>query len=42
MTPRLKRLLLGLAGAAMLALIFIAYLRPEFALDLASRIYLCL
>lgn len=37
----IKRLLSGLAGTALLALIFMAYLRPDFALDLANRIYLC-
>lgn len=37
----LKHFLFGFAGAALLALIFIAYLRPDFALDLANRIYLC-
>lgn len=42
MKQRFTRLLSGLAGAALLALIFIAYLRADFALDLASRIYLCL
>ena len=36
-----KRFVFGLASAALLALIFIAYLRPDFTLDLASRIYLC-
>lgn len=41
MKQRLTHLLFGLASAALLALIFIAYLRPDFALDLASRIYLC-
>ena len=42
MKQRFKRFLFGLAGAALLALIFIAYLRPDFALDLANRMYLCL
>lgn len=41
MKQGLKRLLFGLAGATLLALIFMAYLRPDFALDLANRIYLC-
>jgi hypothetical protein len=36
-----KRLLLGAALAAVLALAFIAYLRPSFVVDLANRIYLC-
>lgn len=29
------------AVAAVLALIFAAYLRPDFVVDLANRIYLC-
>ncbi|MGO4378847.1 hypothetical protein [Pseudoduganella sp. RAF53_2] len=29
------------AIAAVLALAFMAYLRPDFMLDLANRIYLC-
>lgn len=37
----LKRLLFGLAGALLLALIFGAYLQPGFVLNLANRIYLC-
>lgn len=37
----IRRLLFGLAGTVLLALIFMAYLRPDFALDLANRIYLC-
>lgn len=41
MKQRHQRLLFGVAGAALLALIFMAYLRPDFVLDLASRIYLC-
>jgi len=41
MKQGIKRLLYGLAGSALLALIFMAYLRPDFALDLANRIYLC-
>ena len=41
MKQGLRHLLFGLAGAAVLALIFMAYLRPDFALDLANRIYLC-
>lgn len=38
---RLKRFLLGLALAAVLALVFAAYLQPSFVLDLANRIVLC-
>ncbi|MEO6353260.1 MAG: hypothetical protein ABI575_05025 [Oxalobacteraceae bacterium] len=41
MKSSFKRFLFGLAAAALLVLIFIAYLRPDFTLDLASRIYLC-
>ena len=37
----LKSLLLGTAIAAVLALIFSAYLQPSFMLDLANRIILC-
>ena len=39
--PAARRLLLWLAIAALLALVFIAYLRPAFVLDLANRIVLC-
>lgn len=39
--PYRKRLLLGCVAALVLALIFGAYLRPGFVLDLANRIYLC-
>jgi len=39
--PRLARLLLYLGGAALLALIFVGYLRPSFVFDLANRISLC-
>ena len=38
---RLLRLLLGAVGAALLALAFMAYLQPDFVVDLANRIYLC-
>ncbi|WP_156226335.1 hypothetical protein [Herbaspirillum chlorophenolicum] len=38
---RWRRLLLALAGAGMLAAIFLAYLQPAFIVDLANRIYLC-
>lgn len=33
--------LLRLGGAGVLLLIFAAYLRPSFMLDLANRIYMC-
>ena len=34
---------LGIASAALLlAMVFLAYLQPEFALDLANRFILCL
>lgn len=36
-----KRLLLGTALFAVLALAFAAYLRPSFVFDLANRIVLC-
>ncbi|MGV8898915.1 MAG: hypothetical protein ACOH2B_06725 [Burkholderiaceae bacterium] len=41
MKQGIKRILIGIAGAALLALIFYAYLQPGFVLDLANRIYLC-
>ena len=41
MRGRLKRLLLGTAFIAVLALAFVAYLRPSFVFDLASRLVLC-
>jgi hypothetical protein len=36
-----KRLLLGTALGAVLAIAFIGYLRPSFMVDLANRIVLC-
>ena len=33
--------LIRLAGAAVLALIFAAYLRPGFVFDLANRLFMC-
>jgi len=41
MRDRLKRLLFAALLAAVLALVFVAYLRPAFVLDLANRIVLC-
>ena len=41
MRDRLKRLLLTALLVAVLALVFVAYLRPAFVLDLANRIVLC-
>jgi len=41
MRARFKRLLLGVALAAVLALAFVGYLRPAFIVDLANRIILC-
>ena len=38
----MKTWLLRAAIALVLALVFAAYLRPDFMLDLANRIYLCL
>lgn len=40
-SARWRRALLAVAGAALLAGIFLAYLRPAFIVDLANRIYLC-
>lgn len=37
-----RRLLAGGAIVALLVLVFAAYLRPGFALDLANRFILCL
>ncbi|WP_217433161.1 TMEM43 family protein [Rugamonas aquatica] len=37
----MKTWLLRAAGAVLLALVFMAYLTPDFMLDLANRIYLC-
>lgn len=41
MSGRLKRWLPRLALGAVLALVFIAYLRPDFMFDLANRFTLC-
>jgi hypothetical protein len=41
MSMYLKQGLGALAIAALLALAFAAYLRPEFMLDLANRMLLC-
>lgn len=41
MRDQIKRFLFGIALAAVLALGFLAYLRPSFIVDLANRIYLC-
>jgi hypothetical protein len=38
---RVIQLLLGAFGASVLALAFVAYLRPSFVVDLANRIVLC-
>ncbi|MFM9437345.1 hypothetical protein ACFDR9_004432 [Janthinobacterium sp. CG_23.3] len=38
----MKTWLIRVAGAALLALIFAAYLRPSFMLDLANRFFMCL
>lgn len=38
----LTRLLLLLLAAALVALIFSAYLQPAFMLDLANRLFLCM
>ncbi|WP_282183673.1 hypothetical protein [Herbaspirillum sp. ST 5-3] len=41
MREQIKRFLFGVALAAVLAIGFLAYLRPSFIVDLANRIYLC-
>ncbi len=38
---RMQRAFVALAAAALLALVFAAYLRPGFVLDVANRIWLC-
>ena len=37
----MKRWLLRGAAAIVLALVFAAYLQPDFVVDIANRIYLC-
>ncbi|HZW21988.1 hypothetical protein [Noviherbaspirillum sp.] len=37
----LKRFLIGIAIAAVLAGVLVAYLQPSFVFDLANRIILC-
>lgn len=39
--PSLWRAMSALAAAIVLALVFAAYLRPGFVLDMANRIWLC-
>lgn len=39
--PAARRLFLGAVAAVVLALVFLAYLQPEFVFDLANRIILC-
>jgi hypothetical protein len=41
MKPAVKTWVLRLSAAAVLALVFTAYLRPSFLLDLANRFYMC-
>ncbi|WP_255461878.1 hypothetical protein [Rugamonas fusca] len=41
MTRWLKPWLIRLALAVVLALVFAAYLKPEFMLDMATRLYAC-
>ena len=41
MNGLIKRLLFAAIAAAVLALTFLAYLRPGFVVDLANRIILC-
>jgi hypothetical protein len=42
MRIQVKRWIIGAAVAALLALIFVSYLRPSFIVDLANRFYMCL
>ncbi len=39
--PRSRQLAISLLACAVLALVFAAYLRPGFMLDVANRIWLC-
>lgn len=41
MRERIKHLLLGAVVLAVLAAVFVGYLRPSFIVDLANRIVLC-
>lgn len=41
MKTRLIRIAAWTAGIAVLVVAFLGYLRPDFMLDLANRIYLC-
>ena len=41
MKPGIKAVALWLAGAALLAAIFAAYLQPSFMLDLGTRFVMC-
>lgn len=41
LSPRLKRAAIVLSGAALLALVFMAYLLPEFVVDLGNRLWSC-
>ena len=38
---KVVRALLGTAAAGMLVAVFLAYLRPDFIVDLANRFILC-
>ncbi len=42
MNSRLRKPLLMMLGASVLALAFAGYLRPAFVVDLANRFWLCL
>ena len=37
----MKTWVLRAAGVAVVALVFMAYLQPEFVVDLANRFYMC-
>ena len=39
--PTISRMLAAIVVAAVLALVFVAYLRPGFVLDVANRLWLC-
>jgi hypothetical protein len=40
-SARLTRVAAALLGAALLALVFMAYLLPEFVVDLGNRLWSC-
>lgn len=41
MSPLIRHILLASLATAVLALAFYGYLRPDFVVDLANRVWLC-